>query len=206
MSTLAVCAPIRRSMARDAAVGVASATLLVGFNTARIGAGLDGSSLIPILGAFAALGVAGVAVARAAGLRLSEYGVTRPRMVPSLVGAAVCASAFLAIVIAAGATGRPSPSTLAAAGLLYIGAVAPAEELIIRGLLYGAVERHAGTPAAILVTAIVFAAAHLPVYGVAALPTMIAAGLLLGWLRAWSGSLAAPVAAHALADLLAVAV
>jgi membrane protease YdiL (CAAX protease family) len=125
---------------------------------------------------------------------------------PSLVGVAVCASAFVAVVLAAGAAARPSPSTVAAAGLLYIGAVAPAEELVTRGLLYGAVERHAGAPAAILVTALVFAAAHVPVYGLAALPTMLAAGLLLGWLRAWSGSLAAPVAAHALADLLALAV
>ena len=204
--TVALGTAPRHRVARDAVVAAASAALLVGFNALRIRAGLDGASLVPMLAAFTALGVAGVALMHAGRLRPDECGLCRPRLLPSAAGVAVCAAAFVAVVIASGATGRPGPGTLLSATLLYVGAVAPAEELVARGLLFGAVERLAGSVPAIAVSALVFAAAHVPVYGIAALPTMLAAGLLLGWLRAWSGSLAAPVAAHALADLVALGV
>jgi membrane protease YdiL (CAAX protease family) len=52
------------------------------------------------------------------------------------------------------------------------------------------------------VTAVLFAAVHLPLYGAGALPLNLAAGVLLGWQRWATGSWTAPAATHAIANLL----
>jgi membrane protease YdiL (CAAX protease family) len=80
-------------------------------------------------------------------------------------------------------------------------AVAVAEEVVLRGVLFSAVERAAGVRAALAVTTIVFALVHVPLYGVGALPLDLAVGLWLGGLRLVSGGVAAPATAHAAADL-----
>jgi membrane protease YdiL (CAAX protease family) len=52
--------------------------------------------------------------------------------------------------------------------------------------------------------AVLFAAVHVPLYGWAALPVDLGAGLLLGWQRHASGTWLVPAATHAVANLLVV--
>lgn len=82
-------------------------------------------------------------------------------------------------------------------------AIAVAEEAVLRGALFSSVESRLGTAAALMLTSVAFALMHLPLYGLAALPLDLAAGLWLGGLRILTGGIAAPAAAHALADLAA---
>ena len=80
---------------------------------------------------------------------------------------------------------------------------AVSEEALFRRFLYGRLERF-GVPVAIGVTALAFALIHVPLYGPAALPIDLAAGLLLGWQRWTSGTWTVPAATHVVANLLAV--
>ncbi len=84
---------------------------------------------------------------------------------------------------------------------VVVTAVALAEEVLVRGVLFNAVEDAAGVPAALVLTTVVFALVHVPLYGVAALPLDLAVGLWLGGLRVLSGGVTAPATAHVLADL-----
>jgi membrane protease YdiL (CAAX protease family) len=91
------------------------------------------------------------------------------------------------------------PATATAAVIGSIAAVA--EEAFFRKFLYGWLSRW-GPPVAIAGSALAFAAVHIPVYGVAALPIDLGAGLLLGWQRWATGSWTAPAATHVIANLL----
>ena len=79
--------------------------------------------------------------------------------------------------------------------------VAPAEELFLRGLLQPLLRERVGSAAAILAVGVLFAAIHLPAYGWSAMPLDLGVGVLLGWLREETRSIAACVTAHTLADL-----
>jgi len=106
-------------------------------------------------------------------------------------------SAFALVAVAARVPALPFAALPAAASLL----AAVAEEAFFRRTLYGWLERW-GPVLAIGVTAVLFAAVHLPLYGVGALPLNLAAGVLLGWQRWATGSWTAPAATHAFANLL----
>ena len=83
--------------------------------------------------------------------------------------------------------------------------VASAEEAIVRGAAFDAIERIAptmwGTAGAVLLTSIAFALMHVPIYGWHVVPLDIGVGVFLGGLRLLTGGVAAPAAAHAVADL-----
>lgn len=87
--------------------------------------------------------------------------------------------------------------------------VASAEELVLRGALFDAVEAAAGAAGdglaglvtAILVTSVGFALIHVPLYGWHVVPLDLGVGVLLAGLRLSSGSVAAPAIAHVVADL-----
>jgi uncharacterized protein len=84
---------------------------------------------------------------------------------------------------------------LAAFGVL----VAPlVEELIFRGFLFVPLERMWGANAAIWATAILFATIHVPQLrgGVPQIIIIFLVGLILSWVRARTGSLAAPYYMH----------
>ena len=129
----------------------------------------------------------------------TKLGVT-PRALPiGLVGAAViCAPVLLRQLL----SGRPLHS---AAGFsswaVVVVVVATAEEVFLRGVLYDAVTDLAGTPAAVAVGAFCFAALHVPLYGWHVLPLNLAVGVVLGGLRQFSGTPAAPAVAHVSADI-----
>ena len=112
-----------------------------------------------------------------------------------VVGAAAVAASVLV-------TGPPAPLRLVALALPMNAFAAVSEEALFRRLLYGKLE-HFGAPAAIGVTAVAFAAIHLPLYGVVSLPLDLGAGLLFSWQRFESGSWAAPAATHVAANVLA---
>ena len=79
--------------------------------------------------------------------------------------------------------------------------VAPAEELFLRGVLQPQLRRALGPGAAILAVGVLFAAIHLPIYGWSAMPLDLGVGILLGWLREETRSVAACITAHTVADL-----
>lgn len=86
--------------------------------------------------------------------------------------------------------------------ILVMGILAPlVEELVFRGLLYGYVEGRFGGMAALIVSSLAFAAAHVePIHVALVLPV----GVLLGWTRMRTGSLWPAIAAHVANNTVAV--
>ena len=101
-------------------------------------------------------------------------------------------------VLMAGAP-PPAAATALVVGLNTLAAVA--EEAFFRRLVYGAL-LSAGPGAAVVGSAVLFAAVHVTVYGVWVLPLDLAAGLLFGWQRQATGSWVVPAVTHAVANLL----
>lgn len=98
-----------------------------------------------------------------------------------------------------------SANALPMAGLVswapVVVAVAVAEEALLRGALFSAINDFAGSAAAVAVTTVAFALVHVPLYGWTALPLDLAVGLWLGALRVLTHGVTAPAVAHVLADL-----
>jgi membrane protease YdiL (CAAX protease family) len=107
------------------------------------------------------------------------------------------------VAAAAMATGRPVPAPLGASALLLSLGAAVAEEALFRRAGYGWLARH-GPGVAVAGSALLFALAHVPAYGVAALPVDLGSGLLLSWQRWAAGTWTVPAATHAAANALAV--
>jgi membrane protease YdiL (CAAX protease family) len=80
-------------------------------------------------------------------------------------------------------------------------AAAVAEEAVFRRLVYGWALRW-GVPVAIGVSALLFAAVHVPWYGTGAFWVDLGAGLLLSWQRWASGGWAVPAVTHSAANIL----
>ncbi|MDQ3877444.1 MAG: CPBP family intramembrane metalloprotease [Actinomycetota bacterium] len=98
----------------------------------------------------------------------------------------------------------PIPARVLAITTLLLGtAAAVSEEALFRGLLYRRFERF-GATVAVVVSAVIFAAIHIPLYGTSAWWVDLAAGLLFGWQRWATGSWGASAATHAFANVLAV--
>jgi membrane protease YdiL (CAAX protease family) len=79
--------------------------------------------------------------------------------------------------------------------------VATAEELVLRGALFDKLNGGIGTLGAVLVTSVVFALMHVPLYGWHVVPLDLGVGLWLAGLRLATGGIAAPAIAHTIADL-----
>ena len=71
------------------------------------------------------------------------------------------------------------------------------EEMLYRGLLLWAFERRAGKRVAVVLSAILFAAVHVPPLDVSMLAGLVAFGVLVGYLTLLSGSLLPAMACHA---------
>lgn len=104
---------------------------------------------------------------------------------------------------ASGLTPPAVPLTAWSVWATVVTAVAIAEELILRGVLFSSLMRAYGPGVALLWTTTAFGLLHVPLYGWHALPLDLAVGLWLGVLRLVSGSVTAPAIAHVLADLAA---
>jgi membrane protease YdiL (CAAX protease family) len=107
-----------------------------------------------------------------------------------------------AILLAPVVTGRLSARPLGAfwSWAAIAALIATLEETSIRGVLYQRCAGEAGTLAAIVVGAAVFALIHLPRYGLGAMPLDAAVGLALGGLRALTGRVLPCAVAHTVAD------
>ena len=79
--------------------------------------------------------------------------------------------------------------------------VATAEELVLRGALFEAIDRSLGVTGAVIITAVLFAVMHVPLYGWHVVPLDLGVGLWLAGLRLATGGVAAPAIAHTVADL-----
>ncbi len=192
----------REAKSREIAIGTLVLVVGIGFNLLRLELRLDQGPLTASLVAFFALAVVAGLMGHWAGLDRQRLGLALPRPMPAIVGGALAAAVLIGTALAtAPVTRLPTVAQMASGVALFGFGTAPAEELLFRGVLYGAIERNAGVMAAITVSSIAFAAVHVPVYGVGSLPVAFSAGLLLGWLRWWSRSLLAPSVVHAAADL-----
>jgi membrane protease YdiL (CAAX protease family) len=78
---------------------------------------------------------------------------------------------------------------------------AVSEEALFRGVLFPWSARRFGVGAAIAISALAFAAIHVPFYGLTALPVDLAAGLLFSWQRWASGTWLSSAATHAFINL-----
>lgn len=88
----------------------------------------------------------------------------------------------------------------AVAVLLIVAVVAPlCEEVVFRGLLWGAVERRWGRWAALVVSTVVFALAHLEFTRA---PLLLVVAIPIGLARWYSGGLLASIVAHQVTNLL----
>jgi membrane protease YdiL (CAAX protease family) len=121
------------------------------------------------------------------------------RLQPLAVGGVGLAGVGLAWAVAAPAPGYPIGAWTLPIGIL----AAVAEELLFRRTLYGLLAPR-GEVVAVAATAMAFALLHLPLYGLAALPVDVGAGLLLSWQRWAAGTWTVPAATHAVANVLAV--
>jgi membrane protease YdiL (CAAX protease family) len=146
------------------------------------------------------------------GLALRGGGPWRSTSPRSIIGSLAIGAVFglgLVALAAAGAAiggsaivpalGRPAAPFLPWVAITLV--VAGAEEALLRGRLFDAVQRAGGIAAAVLITTIAFALMHVPLYGWHVVPLDLGVGLALGGLRLATRSIAAPTAAHAVADL-----
>ena len=190
MSVATPAAPDRRRIARGAAapfvVVLGCVLLLARLRVLAVPGGARPLLLTAILGSVA---VAGVLVP------VPSDRARLPRWIVLGIGLA-------GVVAAALAAGRPVafPSSAWAIPLALLAAVA--EEALLRRVLYARLQP-AGTTVAIGVTAVLFALLHVPLYGWAAFPVDLGAGLLLSWQRWASGTWTVPAGTHAAANLLA---
>jgi membrane protease YdiL (CAAX protease family) len=148
----------------------------------------------------------GVAFVAALALLLVAYNWKPGRLRPGsiavgVVGAAVLIAGPLLLHL----SGTPAAPVLPFSSFPIWAAlvipIAAAEEIILRGALFEACQRVAGSAGAVAVTSAAFALIHVPLYGPSALPLDLAVGMWLGGLRLLTGGVAAPATAHILADL-----
>ena len=159
--------------------------------------GAAGGSPAPVLTVLF-LGLLAVGVLWPAGAGACEAVPSRRTVLPVLALGIV---AFVVGRVVAAGSPPPAGATVLVVGLNSLAAVA--EEAFFRRLVYGALLA-AGPAAAVVGSALLFAAVHVTVYGAWVLPLDLAAGLLFGWQRHATGRWAVPAATHAVANLLVV--
>lgn len=120
-----------------------------------------------------------------------------------VLGAAVLVAFPLALRLDGSIVGTSFPAGDFPVWAGVVTLVAVAEEALLRGVLFAAIAEALGPGAAVILTAVAFALLHVPLYGPGVLPLDLAVGIWLGTLRVVSGSVVAPAAAHALADIAA---
>ena len=127
----------------------------------------------------------------------------RSRDAARMAPPAVLAIGLGAVILAAMAAGRPAASSFAPLALPLSLLAAVAEEALFRRAAYGWLEGY-GAAVAVLGSATLFALIHVPLYGVAAFPVDLGAGLLFSWQRWASGRWEVSATTHAAANFLAV--
>jgi len=121
----------------------------------------------------------------------------------SVVAGAFGGAVLVGLVIATRSAEIPglAPATGFGPWLAVTILVATAEELVLRGALFDAIDASLGTLEAVVLTTAVFALMHVPLYGWHVVPLDLGVGLWLAGLRLATGGIAAPAIAHTIADL-----
>ena len=166
-----------------------------------LGAALLRVLLLPLGDLFSTMVFAGCLLAITVGSFPPPVGEVRVGAlggVRSLVAGLMVGAILLAPVVSGPLSGRPLGAFWPWAAIAAL--VATLEETSIRGVLYRQWAGEAGTVAAIVVGAAVFALIHLPRYGLTAMPLDAAVGLALGGLRALTGRVLPCAVAHTVAD------
>jgi len=139
-------------------------------------------------------------------LAVAKLGGLRPSLPPAVALAAGTAAGVVLVAVSLLARWPHPPLVLGHAApfvpwIAVTTLVASGEELVLRGTLWRWIAAAGGDAAALLVTSLLFALIHIPVYGWHVVPLDFGVGLWFGGLRLWFGGPAAPAAAHVLADL-----
>ena len=116
----------------------------------------------------------------------------------ALVGLTIVGAALSGANLPSG-LGRPAAPFLPWAVITIL--VAAGEEAFLRGRLFDASRRAGGVLAAVAITSVAFALLHVPLYGWHVVPLDLGVGLGFAGLRLLTRGIAAPAAAHAVADL-----
>ncbi len=153
--------------------------------------------LLPLGDLFSTLVFAGCLLAITWAERLSPI-ESRWRKGRAVVAGLMVGAILLAPVVSGPLSGRTLDAFLPWAAIAAL--VATLEETAIRGVLYREWAGEAGTVAAIVLGAAVFALIHLPRYGLGAMPLDATVGLALGGLRALTGRVLPCAVAHTVAD------
>ena len=117
---------------------------------------------------------------------------------------AILIAGLAAVLLATAAAGSVVPAPLGVWSLPLALLAAVAEEAVFRRAMFAWLAP-LGPIVAIAATAMAFASIHVPLYGAAAFPVDLGAGLLLSWQRWAGGTWTVPAATHAAANVLAVA-
>jgi membrane protease YdiL (CAAX protease family) len=92
------------------------------------------------------------------------------------------------------------PAGYAVAWMPLVALISLGEEVALRGWMQPLARQSFGPAAAIVISAMLFAAIHAPIYGWIALPLDLGVGILFGCLREYTGSVAACGLAHFVVD------
>jgi membrane protease YdiL (CAAX protease family) len=171
-------------------------SVVVGLRWAGTRAGLDP------LGLGAGFGAALLALAWRRPMR-PKHQPTRNLVIGGVAGLGLVALTSVGAVLAGSnlppGLGQPAAPFLPWAVVTLL--VAGAEEALLRGRLFDATRHAGGTVAAISLTTVAFALMHVPLYGWHVVPLDLGVGLAFAGLRLVTRGIAAPAAAHAVADL-----
>jgi membrane protease YdiL (CAAX protease family) len=165
------------------------------WRTTAVAAGMAALMLRPpgtvaALALVAAVGVIGLLIP------VPRGGVVAPRRWALAVGVGIAAFAAARVLVHA----VPAPSHTWA--IIGASVAAVAEEAFFRRLLYGWLAVMWGVGVAVIASALLFALAHVPAYGLISVPLNVAAGLLFGWQRWTAGTWTAPAVTHVAVNLL----
>ena len=190
--------PDRGAAAAAVHPAIGAALLLVGVSGAMVlRLAVSGGPRVPSAPAGLAFAAALLGLAAAAGWRPAR--LSPSSLAVGLAGGAVLCAAPMALRL----VGQPRPIPSAEGFVVWaavVGLVAVAQEVLLRGALIDAVRPCAGDGAAVGLAAVAFGLLHVPLYGWGAVPLDVAVGVWLGGLRLLSGGVAAPAAAHTVAD------
>jgi Type II CAAX prenyl endopeptidase Rce1-like len=179
----------RATSAAGAAVIAALGCAVLAARPALVASARHPARLLVVL--FVALLAAGLAVP----LRNCVPAIRSPRSFVVVTSLGVIGFAAGRLMIGGHAPGRLTWYALAVNLLAAV-----AEEVWFRRLCYGILEP-AGPVFAVAGSSVLFAAVHVSIYGWSILPLDLAAGALLGWQRAATGSWHASALTHALANV-----
>ena len=171
-------------------------TALAGITLVR--SAINGAS---VESAFVAGALFGGALLAAAALASQPLQLQRPSarsIAIGLAGGAAIVAIPLAVHAIAAPAFQPQPFAIWTAVTCL---VAAGEEAMLRGAIFDRARAAAGLGAAVVLTSVLFALMHVPLYGWSGVPVDFGAGLVLCGLRVLGGGVAAPVIAHAIADL-----